>query len=443
MNARLTSPIFEMTEPDQRFPLYVGPLELEQGNYRGGGDGTIEMAWNPTPRIRFEIPTLSPVGFPRPDRCVFRIPGANADLPAHLTSVNTRMGKDGAGAGVQGTELRNPVIQTHDQASHALFHVVNFWDFINPRPDPAPADYDVDRVVFEGGGWRVTIQAATNLRTLRDQLKGDSGRAITHIGKVEKADGSSFTRVESHALFHALRLFLSFARGIWSPPILYIGFDVDGKRIWDDWTVHKASPWCNVLSWFPETKANCLADIFPGFMKLWQDPDWESILQIAIHWYVEANQCVGAMEGSHIFCQTALDMLAWYVLVVDRGRLREADFQPGGLSASERMRRLLSEFGIPAAIPSTAVRCVDLGRLALARNWRDAADALVELRNVIVHPERRNRQRLQNFPPDARRDAWMLSLWFVETILLKLFGYAGQYSNRLTARFTGETEAIP
>jgi len=232
------------------------------------------------------------------------------------------------------------VIGSESPEHQVIFHVVNFWNFLNPRPENAPPEYDVGRVVFEGGGWRVTLQSVPGLGDLEACLRNDSGCGITHVGRAEKVDGSAFSRKDARELFDALHSFLSFARGMWSPPILYVGVDRSGTPVWQDWTVRQASPWRVVMTWFPEHEPQCLAGAFPGFMRLWLDPDHRDILQVAIHWYIEANLGSGAIEGAVILCQNGLERLAYYIMVHERRTLRERDFGRGGLSAAERLRRL-------------------------------------------------------------------------------------------------------
>jgi hypothetical protein len=88
------------------------------------------------------------------------------------------------------------------------------------------------------------------------------------------------------------------------------------------------------------------------------------------------------------------------------------------------------------------VRITNLPALATARNW-DAPQALVGLRNCIIHPDQHNNQRLQNYPIPARNEAWIIGLWCLDVTLLKLFGHAGCHVNRRTCQFAGEVEVIP
>jgi hypothetical protein len=68
---------------------------------------------------------------------------------------------------------------------------------------------------------------------------------------------------------------------------------------------------------------------------------------------------------------------------------------------------------------------------------------MVILRNSIVHPDQHNMRRLQNYPIPARHETRAICLWYFELVLLKWFGYSGNYANRLTIRFGGETEVVP
>lgn len=439
--ARLT-PIYTTPVPDQPVRLHQGRLGIRQGDYSGEGDGTLDLVWTSRPKLRFDIPSLTPVGVVRPDECVLTLPSLNAEATAHISDARHSGGEHGQSVGARGQPDRNVVIGSEAPAHQVIFHVVNFWAYLNPRPENAPPEYDVGRAVFEGG-WRVALQRVPGLRDLEACLRNDSGCGITHVGRAERVDGSAFSRDDAHELFNALHSFLSFARGMWSPPILYVGTDRTGTAVWRDWTVRQASPWRVVMTWFPEHEPQCLAGAFPGFMRLWLDPDRRDILQVAIHWYIEANLGSGAIEGAVILCQNGLERLAYYIMVHERGTLREQDFRPGGLSAAERLRRLLTEFGLPTAIGPPKLRVNDLPALAAAQGWRDAPDALVTLRNSIVHPDQRNMQRLQNYPICARREAWTLCLWYFELVLLKWFGYSGNYVNRQTIRFNGETEVVP
>ena len=196
------------------------------------------------------------------------------------------------------------------------------------------------------------------------------------------------------------------------------------------------------MTWFPTHEPQCLAKLFPGFMRVWLDADRRDILQVAIYWYVEANLALG-IEGAVMFCQSGLERLTYYILVHEKKSLSEQDFRPRGLSGAERLRRLLTEFRLPTAIGPPRLRIKQLPALAVAQGWTDAADALVTLRNSIVHPDERNMQRLAKYPVGARIEALTIWLWYFELVLLKWLGFSGNYVNRQTIEFNGQTETVP
>src|SRR6266446_6313316 len=77
---------------------------------------------------------------------------------------------------------------------------------------------------------------------------------------------------------------------------------------------------------FPNMRPIASQALFPGFMRLWKDPDWNQTLRVAIHWYVESNAQAGAIEGSLVLQQLAIELLAWRVFVEDRGTYTDRDF---------------------------------------------------------------------------------------------------------------------
>ena len=386
------TPIYTTARPDDPVRLHEGRLGIRQGNYSGEGDGTLDLVWTSRPKLRFDIPSLTPVGIVQAADCTFTIPSLDAEAPVRISSARHRAGEMGHSVGVRGQPDRNVVIGSESPAHYVIFHVVNFWNYLNPRSENALPEYDVGRVTFDGGGWRITLQSVPDLRELESCLHHDSGCGITHVGKAEKVDSSVFSRENAHELFDALHSFLSFVRGMWSPPILYVGMDASGVPVWRDWAIRQASSWRFVMTWFPEHEPQCLAGTFPGFMRLWRDPDRREILGVAIHWYIEANLGSAAIEGAVILCQNGLERLAYYIMVHERASLQEWDFRPGGLPAAERLRRLFTEFGLPTAIGPPRLRVNDLPALASSQGWRDAPDAMVRLRNSIVHPDRQNMQ---------------------------------------------------
>jgi len=107
----------------------------------------------------------------------------------------------------------------------------------------------------------------------------------------------------------------------------------------------------------------------------------------------------------------------------------------GGLRAADKLCLLVTSLDLPLDIPPY------LSALHAKRGekWQDAMHAITDVRNTIVHP----RERLE-LPDCSYFEAWNLSLWYLEMVLLRLCGHKGNYGNRLAmCRFVGTVESVP
>ncbi len=112
-----------------------------------------------------------------------------------------------------------------------------------------------------------------------------------------------------------------------------------------------------------------------------------------------------------------------------------AAFKTRGLNAANKLRLLISSLNIPKEIPSS------LSALhgKRGKKWDDGIDAITCIRNSFVHP---NEQSASHNHPYY--EAYNLSLWYLELVLLRLCGHKGKYSNRLAGnKYIGTVESVP
>jgi hypothetical protein len=70
----------------------------------------------------------------------------------------------------------------------------------------------------------------------------------------------------------------------------------------------------------------------------------------------------------------------------------------------------------------------------------DGPRLFTEIRNEIIHPTKNRLSR----DHDELVDAWRLSLWYIELVLLRVLRYEGQYASRLLERrWEGDIEPVP
>jgi hypothetical protein len=439
--------MYSTPQPNTPVALYEGALQLEQGESIWKGTGKVFLRWLPTNNVIFEMPILEPA-FP------FPADGAAAMLRLLDRGVTARVLVAGLKMkGVQGEPLvtgtwgfaTQPISVGGAAVNRAMFHAVNFHFFLSPRPIDPPPQYCAHATVFEGRGWHIQMQAVADFGEVRKTLDAVAGYAITHLMQISRTDASTFTPLDVQELSDVLYYFLSFARGRWCAPILPIGFDEARAPLWEEWNDRSVAQWRHVYSWFPRFAPDSLSRLFPGFLERWHDPVWNETVKLAVHWYIESNDQVGAIEGAIASQFLAFEVLAWTLFVEDgdpsRVHLPAGEFDnPRRFRAAKKLAMLLADAHIPDVIPTYLS---ELSRDSQAQNWATGPEALAGLRNCITHPTRHNRERLDAVALDARREAWSLGLWYMELILLRLFGFHGTYVNRLTARIEGEVEGVP
>ena len=322
---------------------------------------------------------------------------------------------------------RSGVIVTPNSSSIAAvtFHLFNFPDFLDGR------------VVLRASGWIVTIAATDRTKELTAGLKAQGGYVITHTGQITRDDEATFSSEQVSEFLNCLHYFLSFALGRWAGVALPVGFDADGKWVFEEWGLRITAdgPWRGGVSWFDEHHSELLPQVFPGFIRLWMNKLWQKALSDALYWYLGAcDHRVGiGVDAGLILAQTALELLAWTYCVRDRKMISEVAFQRR-LSAADKFRLLVSSLSIPLEIPTNLSALHERA----GKKWVDAMDAITAIRNSLIHPSAH--EQLLGF---AYFDAWKLSLWYIELVLLRLCGHSGKYANRLHQRWTGQIESVP
>jgi hypothetical protein len=226
---------------------------------------------------------------------------------------------------------------------------------------------------------------------------------------------------------------------------LLVGYNSAKERVWQHWDSRACLSWRGVSSWFPKCENRVLAQLLPGFLKWWRNWD-EDIANTALHWYLESNINAGALEGSIVLTQVALELIAWTFLVKQECIISEGGFEK--LPASDKLRLLLSKFNISTKLPPDweAKPVPELFKafaqtppqllqnlVVMAKKsenkWVDGPHAFTDLRNGIVHPKKL--KKVLNAESGATFEVCSLGRWYLELVLLALCGYQGKYVNRL------------
>jgi hypothetical protein len=289
--------------------LYSGAGFLVKGKNRLSAAMSIRFTWHPTPNVVFEATTQAPPTFLDPGDAVSIDLGGvgRRPLSGHVTS--SSHGRSIVMRGIVDSGMAG------DRAANATsvrFLIPNTPQMLGDWISSGKSSW-AGRVELTDGQWSVRLDARPNVTKTVPVLRASGGYAVTHVGLLTKADGSEFSYDEADGVLDALTLFLSFARGFLTPPLLPVGMSGD-RRVWSEWQGRPVSPWRGSNSWFSPRHPADLTAAFPGFMKRWSDPQLSDTFKLATWWFLEANGPAYA-ESSIVLTQVALEMLSWAILV--------------------------------------------------------------------------------------------------------------------------------
>ena len=261
--------------------------------------------------------------------------------------------------------------------------------------------------------WLIDVWAEGSAGGMHYRLTRRGGSAITHIGAITRVDGQDFIVDDLQRLLTALHLFLSFVRGSYCGLTLLSGQDLNRRRVWEQWGTYKAEPWRGVVkTWTHPMKSHLLSSIFAGFWRSLNNASLKDSVARVVHWYLRSNESAEP-EVSVVLTQAALERLAHSTVGPKSNR-------PEG----EWIAQALTDKGINSDIP---IDCRELHRMQARHGWAHGPHALVDIRNDLVHAD----SRRGTLSPDTLLEAQSLGLHYVELMLLRIFGYSGEYANRL------------
>lgn len=426
-------------DTDGRILLYKGPMAIEGPDVSVELEGEIFLSYLPSPTVRFqgtrnEIASVEPIGKHRlrlPTGRCHSVTVLHTELRLEEQSTTLRV------RGRVGERLDEPA---GPNASKARFLVMNFPPILG-RPIEVGQDWSgLARVSLCSDEWHIDVDRATDSCKRLERLKESGGFAWTASAVIRRPDNSKFSAEDCHRALETLFFYLSFAAGRWTGLCLPVAYDAADVVVGDDWICQRTTPYRNAVSWAAKDRPECLEQSYGRFSELYADPFWHEILVTAIHWYIEANNQAAAIEGSIALTQTALELLATSILVEQENWISFGAYDK--LPAGDRLRLLLKWAGIPSGIPGELTELTALANHK-ANSWQDGAHALVEIRNSIIHPTKKNRARFKQHSSGARVDAWLLGLWMVELVLLRLLEYRGLYVRRTARGASKALEVVP
>lgn len=314
--------------------------------------------------------------------------------------------------------LMPSVAKNGDEMSSVRFEVPSFVDLLGERV-LSHSGMRRARTEFEVQGWHVTLDRVSDASAAYQEIHEDDEHHTTHHGLVRRTDGQTFTQSQFDRFLVVVYWLFSFAcatrRGIWA----WQGFDQYGRFL----VAHRGGlklGSTRTFSWFPEGLQSPFPVFAEEFAAKLDDPFWGDVILFGVHILGESNLDDLSSESKMVLGQTALEMLTTAVLVEKLGHRRAG-------SAALGIRNLLNHIGIPVVVPTTLPA---LAAEALAQGWTDGPDAIVKIRNMLVHPSQADRTRSLAISGPAKFEATLLSLQYTELVMLWLVGYDGPFVDR-------------
>lgn len=320
------------------------------------------------------------------------------------------------------------------------FYLVNFQiiyliDSVNRRDK-------IDRMArlqLKFNGWILDIERRLDFVQTLHYLEEKRGYTITHNCRLRRvnSDGTSgtFTFQDTESVLNATQLFASFVRGGMVGVALPVGYK-DGNTIYEKWDITPADPgrypdhgsshiFPGWYLWFDAQSPKWLPHIFSQFAMKWWHSDKEmqavyrDALSNVILSYTDAERADPSRGIVPAFI--ALETLGWFILVVMEKKLTKTEYK-NNLNATERIRKLLCWANIGAEIPTALI---NLSEKAGVCGW-DGPQAVTKIRNLVVHPEKR-----EQLVSCITTETCNLAMWYVELVTLKMLDYKGDYRDRL------------
>ena len=293
---------------------------------------------------------------------------------------------------------------------------------------------------LEDATWSFELTPVEESRLLYPPgIQNDSYRFTQHL-LLQRSDGGGFSCASAREALNTLSTFLSFCAERWIAPVLIQGFDQSGTAAMEEWGTAHIDPSEGHGGWLDEYHgSSTMAEAFPGFSTLMQDPEWRRTIRTSVYWYVRADTNHVGPDGAIILVQTALERLAWHILVNVKHAISEDGFSK--LAAADQLRLVLSVCSVPLELPSLLTQLTAIAtRQKGEQDWVDGPQAFVAVRNQIVHPGKRQRVTGGR----SFFEALQLGKWYLELILLRSFSFNGSYACRLKIpRWVGSVETVP
>lgn len=254
-----------------------------------------------------------------------------------------------------------------------------------------------DRLLFQASDYQIILE------NKEDYFEQKSHREISHYCEIRRMDGSLLSFDEANAEIILFSRFVSFFSGNHHSPFFIEGLDECVVKSEINAVGHERGL-VGVSTWKPDFKDQDLVPLWRLFRARYKESsDTADVLNTVLHWYLEANQNSGMLEGAFLLGFTGLELLSDEIVGKELGnKERVADF---------------------------------FQRLNIAVDVEP--EVISSMRNTLMHYKKQKRAIYANTSFDDKWKRLEVLLLVLELSLLYWLGYEGHYCNRLIYTWRG------
>jgi hypothetical protein len=430
------APHIRMTAANERIPMLKGPFRLQRDGLDVGVESDLVFRWLPRSAVEFSGPSELASG-----KTVFQaspgdgwelVPSADVSvrLPVIVWSIEPGKGR------VRGTLQKSVAIGVGPMA-RIRFCLANFATYMGTgivRETDDGKSYENGRLEFSGASGTCRIDSIAEAKDMIAEARADGGFAISHVGEWVPHAGL-MSADEAEEALRMLHFWFGFVNGTWAGPLFCEGLDGESNVVWRDLGPSRLNGGGQrVRTWLPEFQRLTLSEPFQTFERLWRQKDWTEPLILTTAWLAEANGTT-TNETRIVVAQVALELLSWVYLVETQKLHSRRDLEV--LSAAGRIRALLHQLRIPAAIPPHLSHLAGLCR----DDAFDGPGVITRIRNAFVHANKTKRESIANVDGVHLWECAELATGYVELVVLAILGYRQTYCQRGWRGHKGADEA--
>jgi len=410
---------FVSPEPDGAVVLHDGDITVQVGERTMDAQGRVWLSVSDGLDVNWTVDVRVPLGevellLDRPDIGTVRVTGmvSNTGGSGYVPA---------AGLGGSGGLTR------------VIVHWFNLPAMLPAEPLAVRGGAYARRWVCEAMGWRLTVDQREDHSVAVEEARGASRAIFTHVGHLERVDGGPFSTKDASKVLHGWQVAFSFATGRWVAPALPVGLDAEGKFVWEEWGPWRCSRYHGYFPWWDSHRSQDLCELGRAFLEHWLDEDRHDALRYTAYHAVCASSDQATLEAKVMLAQAGFEYLAWVTNVLEGGR---SAGKYKDLSTDEKLSEMLDTAGIPQDIPGEFRALSSLA----PSDKQTGPKAITWLRNRLVHPkDAAEPYRVES----ALTNCWLLSLEYLDLLLLRRLGYQGQYLPRRPDRWAHDSVTVP